>query len=176
MLLEIVEGPEAGRQIELQGAVVLGRDHSADVVLEDGQISRRHARVTPSAAGIVVEDLESTNGTFVNHDEVHSPVELAPGDELLVGVTVMQLRSPEQVRAQASAVRAVPPGLATPERRPAYVADEDPAQAARAGQGAGIPELDRLVDSRVKSKATLAPLALFVLVALIVVIYLGLVN
>jgi pSer/pThr/pTyr-binding forkhead associated (FHA) protein len=176
MLLEIVEGPEAGRQIELQGPVVLGRDHSADVVLEDGQISRRHARVTPSAAGIVVEDLESTNGTFVNHDEVHSPVELAPGDELLVGVTVMQLRSPDQVRAQASAVRAVPPGLATPERRPAYVADEDPAQAARAGQGAGIPELDRLVDSRVKSKATLAPLALFVLVALIVVIYLGLVN
>jgi pSer/pThr/pTyr-binding forkhead associated (FHA) protein len=176
MLLEIVEGPEAGRQIELQGPVVLGRDHSADVVLEDGQISRRHARVTPSAAGIVVEDLESTNGTFVNHDEVHSPVELAPGDELLVGVTVMQLRSPAQVRAQASAVRAVPPGLATPERRPAYVADEDPAQAARAGEGAGIPELDRLVDSRVKSKATLAPLALFVLVALIVVIYLGLVN
>jgi pSer/pThr/pTyr-binding forkhead associated (FHA) protein len=176
MLLEIVEGPEAGRQIELQGPVVLGRDHSADVVLEDGQISRRHARDTPSAAGIVVEDLESTNGTFVNHDEVHSPVELAPGDELLVGVTVMQLRSPAQVRAQASAVRAVPPGLATPERRPAYVADEDPAQAARAGEGAGIPELDRLVDSRVKSKATLAPLALFVLVALIVVIYLGLVN
>jgi pSer/pThr/pTyr-binding forkhead associated (FHA) protein len=176
LLLEIVEGPGAGRKIELQGPVVIGRDHSADVVLEDGQISRRHARVTPSGSGIVVEDLESTNGTFVNHDEVHSPVELAPGDELLVGVTVMQLRSPEQVRAQASAVRAVPPGLATPEVRPAYVADEDPARVARAGQGAGIPELDRLVDARVKSKAMLAPLALFVLVALIVVIYLGLVN
>jgi pSer/pThr/pTyr-binding forkhead associated (FHA) protein len=176
LLLEIVEGPDAGRQIALRGPVVLGRDQSADVVLEDGQISRRHARVTPSASGgIVVEDLESTNGTFVNHDEVHSPVELAPGDELLVGVTVMQLRSPEQVRAQASAVRAVPPGLAMPERRPAYV-QQDPAQVARAGQGAGIPELDRLVDARVKSKATLAPLALFVLVALVVVIYLGLVN
>jgi pSer/pThr/pTyr-binding forkhead associated (FHA) protein len=175
LLLEIVEGPDAGRQIELRGPVVLGRDHSADVVLEDGQISRRHARVTPSGSGIVVEDLESTNGTFVNHDEVHSPVELAPGDELLVGVTVLQVRSPEQVRAQASAVRAVPPGLATPERRPAYV-QEDPAQVARAGQGAGIPELDRLVDARVKSKAMLAPLALFVLVVLVVVIYLGLAN
>ena len=114
LLLEIVEGPGAGRQIALRGPVVLGRDESADVVLEDGQISRRHARVTPSGAGIVVEDLESTNGTFVNHDEVHSPVELAPGDELLVGVTVMQLRSPEQVRVQASAVRAVPPGLRPP--------------------------------------------------------------
>src|SRR5512133_4317641 len=127
LLFEIVEGPDAGRQIELTGPLVLGRDSSADVVLDDGQISRRHARVTPSGAGIVVEDLESTNGTFVNHDEVHAPVALAPGDELLVGVTVMQLRSPEQVRAQASAVRAVPPGLATPERRPAYV-QQDPAQ------------------------------------------------
>jgi pSer/pThr/pTyr-binding forkhead associated (FHA) protein len=176
LLLEIVEGPDAGRQIELRGPVVLGRDHSADVVLEDGQISRRHARVTPSASGgIVVEDLESTNGTFVNHDEVHSPVQLAPGDELLVGVTVLQVRSPEQVRAQASAVRAVPPGLATPERRPAYV-DAGPGQVERAGQGAGIPELDRLVDARVKSKATLAPLAIFVLAALVVVIYLGLVR
>ena len=175
LLLEIVEGPGAGRQIALSGPVVLGRDDSADVVLEDGQISRRHARVTPAGAGIVVEDLESTNGTFVNHDEVHAPVALAPGDELLVGVTVMQLRSPEQVRVQASAVRAVPPGLATPERRPAYT-DTGDGKVERAGQGAGIPELDRLVDARVKSKAALAPLALFVLVALVVVIYLGLVR
>ena len=175
LLLEIVEGPGAGRQIALSGPVVIGRDDSADVVLEDGQISRRHARVTPSVAGIVVEDLESTNGTFVNHDEVHAAVALAPGDELLVGVTVMQLRSPEQVRVQASAVRAVPPGLATPERRPAYTDTAD-GKVERAGQGAGIPELDRLVDSRVKSKAALAPLALFVLVALVVVIYLGLAN
>jgi pSer/pThr/pTyr-binding forkhead associated (FHA) protein len=175
LLFEIVEGPGAGRQIELTRPLVLGRDNSADVVLEDGQISRRHARVTPSSGGVMVEDLESTNGTFVNSDEVYAPVELRPGDELLVGVTVLQLRSPEQVRVQASAVRAIPPGLATPERAPAYV-DSDAPQAARAGQGAGIPELDRLVDSRVKSKAALAPLAIFVLVALVVVIYLGLVR
>jgi pSer/pThr/pTyr-binding forkhead associated (FHA) protein len=173
---EIVEGPGAGRQIELTGPLVIGRDASADVVLDDGQISRRHARLTPSNGGVVVEDLESTNGTFVNQNEVQAPVELRPGDELLVGVTVLQLRSPEQIRVQASAVRAVPPALATPERRPAYVDTDGGGQPARAGQGAGIPELDRLVDSRVKSKATLAPLAIFVLVALIVVIYLGLVR
>jgi pSer/pThr/pTyr-binding forkhead associated (FHA) protein len=173
LLFEIVEGPGAGRQIALTGPLVLGRDSSADVVLDDGQISRRHARVTPSNGGVLVEDLESTNGTFVNHDEVHAPVELRPGDELLVGVTVLQLRSPEQVRIQASAVRAVPPALATPERRPAYV-DSDGTHPARGGASAGVPELDRLLDSRVKSKAALAPLAIFVLVALVVVIYLGL--
>ena len=70
-------------------------------------------------------------------------------------------------------MRAVPPGLATPRAPPGLRATQDPAQVARAGQGAGVPELDRLVDARVKSKATLAPLAIFVLVALIVVIYLG---
>ncbi len=176
LLFEIVEGPGAGRQIELTGPLVLGRDSSADVVLDDGQISRRHARVTPSNGGAVVEDLESTNGTFVNHDEVHAPVQLRPGDELLVGVTVLQLRSPEQIRVQASAVRAVPPALATPERRPAYVDSGGGGEPARAGAGAGVPELDRLIDSRVKSKAKLAPLAIFVLAALVVVIYLGLVR
>ena len=138
LLLEIVEGPGAGRQIALTGPIVLGRDSSADVVIDDGQISRRHARVTPSNGGVVVEDLESTNGTFVNRDEVHAPVELRPGDELLVGVTVLQLRSAEQVRVQASAVRPVPPALATPERRPAYVDSDDTGQPARAGAGAGI--------------------------------------
>src|SRR5919201_2035055 len=111
LLFEIVEGPGAGRQIVLTGPVVLGRDSSADVVIDDGQISRRHARVTPSNGGVVVEDLESTNGTFVNRDELH------------VGVTVLQLRSAEQVRVQASAVRPVPPAPATPERRTAYVDD-----------------------------------------------------
>jgi pSer/pThr/pTyr-binding forkhead associated (FHA) protein len=171
LLFEIVEGPDAGRQIDLSRPIVLGRDQSADVVLGDGQISRRHVRVSPSNGGALVEDLESTNGTFVNSNEVHAPVEVRPGDQLLVGVTVLQLRSPEQIRAQPSAVRAVPPGLAIPEQRPAYV---DRGEVARAGQGAGIPELDRLVDSRVKSKAALAPLAIFVLVALVVVIYLGL--
>jgi len=174
LLLEVVEGPQAGRQIPLSQEVVLGRDASADVVVEDDQVSRRHARVSPSGTGVVVEDLDSTNGTFVNHDEVHGRVPLEPGDELLVGVTVLQLRSPEQVRVQASAVRQAPPALAAELQRPTYVDGAD--GQAPAGRGAGIPELDRLVDSRVKGKASLAPLAILVLVALVVVIYFGLAN
>ncbi len=171
LTLEIVEGPDAGRQTPLNGPLVLGRDPTADVVLDDSQASRRHARLTPGPVGAVVEDLESTNGTFVNHNEVHGRAELNPGDELLIGVTLMQLRSARQVAAQPSAVRAIPPALAAQERRPTFV---DPVVRGKGAPPSGVPELDRLVDSRTKSKAKLAPFAVLSLAALIVVIYLGL--
>lgn len=171
LTLEIVEGPGAGRQMALTGPLVLGRDPAVDVVLDDSEASRRHARLTPGPSGAVVEDLESTNGTFVNQNEVHGRAELSPGDELLIGVTLMQLRSAHQVAAQPSAVRAVPPGLAALERRPTYA---DPVVAAQGAPPSGVPELDRLIDTRVKGKARLAPVAILSLAALIVVIYLGL--
>ena len=129
----------------------------------------------------MVEDLDSSNGTFVNHQEVHAPTIVTAGDELLIGTSVIQLRSPAQIAIQASAVRQVPPALAIPERRPTFVdpADEKAAaklEAAKAGSkkvGVGTPELDRLKDSRAKAQARLAPFAMFILVALVVAIYLG---
>jgi hypothetical protein len=169
--LEIVEGPGAGRRIELGDALILGRDAAADIVLDDGQASRRHARLTPLARGVLVEDLGSTNGTFVNHHELHGRAELSPGDELLVGLTVMQLRSPGMVTAQPSAVRPVPPALAAPQRRPSFV---DPVAKGGGPPSSGIPELERLRDRRTKAKATFAPLIIFAIAALAVVIWLGL--
>jgi pSer/pThr/pTyr-binding forkhead associated (FHA) protein len=176
LLLEIVEGPGAGRQIQLSQRAVIGRDAaSADIVLDDDQISRRHAAIEPGAGGVVVEDLDSTNGTFVNHNEIHGRAEASPGDELLMGVTLMQLRSREQVAHQASAVVAIPPGLARPESRPAYVERvADAAGVPAPAPSEGIADLQRLRDARVKTRAQVAPLAIFVTAALVVVIYLGL--
>jgi pSer/pThr/pTyr-binding forkhead associated (FHA) protein len=91
LLLEIVEGPGAGRQVALTGPVVVGRDAEADVVLDDARVSRRHARIRPQEGRAVVEDLESRNGTFVNREEIHAPVSAAPGDDVLVGTTVLEL-------------------------------------------------------------------------------------
>src|SRR6476661_2690530 len=101
----------------------------------------------------MVEDLESSNGTFVNHNEVHGKAELGPGDELLVGVTLLQVRSPEQVAIQASAVRPVPPALARPPAKPDYVDRRDDTEQRREIE---TPSLDRLVDRRVKVQARLA--------------------
>jgi hypothetical protein len=173
LTLEIVEGPGAGTQVQLAGPVVVGRDPSADIVLDDTQASRQHARISPSAEGAVVEDLGSTNGTFVNGNEVQGRAFAGAGDEVIVGVTLFELRSAAQVAHQPSGVRAVPPALAAAERRPTYVDPVADATGGGAAGSSGIPELERLRDSRVKAKAKFAPLSLFVLAVLVVVIYLG---
>ena len=172
LMLEIVEGPGAGKQYDIDRPVVIGRDDTADLVIDDSQASRRHARIEPTGHGAVVEDMGSTNGTFINDNELHGRAELGPNDELLIGVTVMQVRTPQDVQRQPSAVRAVP-SFAIPESRPTFT-DAVTGERSHAGPpDSGVPELERLRDSRVKTKASLAPLAIFVLAALAVVIYLG---
>lgn len=176
LTLEIVEGPGAGRQLVLARPAVLGRAPDADLVLEDGEVSRHHARVSPSSGGYaIVEDLGSANGTFVNQDEVHEAARLDPGDELLLGVTLMQVRSHQQVADQPSAVRAVPPPLASTPRAPDYVNPE--LLRAEAEPGPSSPrasQLEKYLDPRVRRRAQLAPLAMFVLVALALIIYFAL--
>jgi len=206
--LEVVEGAGAGAMVALGGAVTVGRGRDADLVLADELVSRHHAQIIPSGSGAVVEDLGSRNGTFVNGEVIHGPTRLTPGDQLQLGVTLVELRSATQIAERPSAVHQVPPPLAVPPRTPDYLAGTDPdAGPDRRAAGAaehpavdgpdpatpGLPsrdpaapgppspgpggrprhELDPLLDSRTKGKARTAPLALFVLVALVVIIYLA---
>jgi pSer/pThr/pTyr-binding forkhead associated (FHA) protein len=109
LILEIVEGTDAGRQLQLDRPLDIGRDHGMPVALTgDTQASRRHARVSPQNGAAVVEDLGSTNGTFVNDQPIHSPRQLSPGDRVRVGLTVFELRSQQQVQARPSAVQPRP--------------------------------------------------------------------
>ena len=186
-VLEIVEGPEAGRMIPLAGPVELGRDAGAGVALQqDELLSRRHVRVTPEADGVLVEDLDSRNGTFVDGDQIFSPAHLAVDGQLLVGVTVLQLRTAASgatalrpipadftvlrplpaVQPDATTIRPVAPALAVPEAEPDYV------PSAALGQGASA--LFPLLDVHTKGKAKGAPIGIFVLVAFAVIIYFGL--
>ena len=193
-VLEIVEGPEAGRMIPLAGPTDIGRDPGAGVALQqDELLSRRHVRITPEADGARVEDLGSHNGTFVDGDEIQSPAHLAVDGQLLVGVTVLQLRTAATVASGATALRPIPadftamrplpaadsgsgattirqvaPGLAIPESEPDYV----PASAL--GQGPGASALFPLLDVHTKGKAKGAPIGIFVLVAFAVIVYFGL--
>src|SRR3954463_992153 len=109
LILEIVEGSEAGRQIPLDSVVDVGREPNLPLHLdEDTQVSRRHARVTAQGGQAVVEDLGSTNGTYVNDQPIHSPRQIGPGDKIRIGLTVIELRSAQQVQERPSAVQVRP--------------------------------------------------------------------
>jgi pSer/pThr/pTyr-binding forkhead associated (FHA) protein len=109
LILEIVEGSQAGRQLPLDSVVDVGRDPSLPLHLdEDTQVSRRHARIAVQGGAVVVEDLGSTNGTYVNDQPINSPRTLNPGDKVRIGLTVLELRTRQQVAARASAVQPRP--------------------------------------------------------------------
>jgi len=83
---------QAGERITVHGSVVLGRSPQADVVLEDAYASEFHLRLIRRPEGIVVHDLGSTNGTYVNGRRVGTPLTLTKGDAIQVGNTVMEVR------------------------------------------------------------------------------------
>jgi predicted component of type VI protein secretion system len=171
--IEVVEGSGSGRRVPVEGTLEIGRGGDAGLVLEDELVSRRHARISLRDARAVVQDLGSFNGTFVNGEQIYAETTVGPGDQIVVGAAVLEIRSAEQVRRQPSVVRAIPDGiagappLAISPRKPDYV----PADVVR--QERAPHRLDPLLDVRTKAKARTAPIAVFVLVALVVIIFLA---
>ncbi len=112
-LLVIREGVEAGREIPLEGSLTVGRADEADLVLDDQGISRTHARLTADPAGPLIEDLGSSNGTFVNGQRVVGAHRLTEGDEIQMGAAVVEVvggSGETQVMApDAGATEAHPP-------------------------------------------------------------------
>jgi DNA-binding winged helix-turn-helix (wHTH) protein len=75
-----------------EGEHVAGRDAECALVIDSSSVSRNHARITVLAGNATVEDLLSTNGTFVNGKRVSEPTRLAPGDELSLGSEALLVR------------------------------------------------------------------------------------
>ena len=172
--LEVIEGPDAGKQIAFDRPIVIGRDAGSDLVLQDGEVSGQHARITPSPDGsATVEDLGSANGTFVNQNELEGPAHLDAGDQLLLGVSVIQLRTADDFRSRGSGVIQLPPSLAIAEREPTYVNPEVRRVDATApvSEPGTFPTVEKYLDVKVRRRAQLAPLALFTLIAIALIIY-----
>jgi pSer/pThr/pTyr-binding forkhead associated (FHA) protein len=73
-------GPLNGQRWILKADIIVGRDDSCNVIIQNRQVSRYHARIMPLSTGVQLEDLGSKNGTHVNGHEVLEPVMLQDGD------------------------------------------------------------------------------------------------
>ncbi|WEV72409.1 FHA domain-containing protein [Bifidobacterium sp. ESL0790] len=94
-LLTIIDGPLAGSSVPLgNGTITLGRSSSNTVVLDDEFVSSQHARVyeDPTSGSWAIEDLNSTNGTIVNHRRITAPVILPARVPVRIGATTFELR------------------------------------------------------------------------------------
>lgn len=115
--LVVRQGPQAGMSYPLSGnQIVIGREEGMDIALQDPESSRRHALVSWRGGQFVIEDLGSTNGTFVNGIQITAPQVLNPGDSIGIGQTVLVFH--------ASAVHREAPS--PPQPAPVYAAPSAP--------------------------------------------------
>jgi hypothetical protein len=90
--LVVVEPPEQrGRSYVVVDELTVGRAASCRILVEDSFVSQLHARVYTKDGQLLVEDLGSTNGTYLNRQRVQGPMVMQRGDRLQVGNTVMEL-------------------------------------------------------------------------------------
>ncbi len=106
-------GPSVGKVYPLdKGEMFVGRDLSNDIVINDPEISRRHARLFQQGNGYVLEDLGSTNGSFVNGQRLVGPNILRPGDTITFGERMSMVFESSDYDQDATMV--------SPASRPAY--------------------------------------------------------
>ena len=80
-----------GRTYDVAGELTIGRAAGCQIPLDDSYVSQLHARVFRRDGDLLVEDLGSTNGTYLNRKKVDGPVPLRRGDRLQIGRTVLEL-------------------------------------------------------------------------------------
>lgn len=142
-------GPTPGKAFSLdKDEIYIGRDVNSDVVISDSEVSRKHARIILQAAGYTLEDLGSTNGTFVNGQRLMGPHLLRPGELILLGENVSLTYEPgfdpDATMVSAPAPRGTADVFPQPPPRPheAYIPPVEeipPAPSPRAMPQAPIP-------------------------------------
>ena len=83
---------QQGKEFEVNDVVVMGRSDETDVVLDDPYASEFHLRLVAQDGGLMLHDLGSTNGTYVNGRRASAPTQLRQGDTIQVGKTVLEIR------------------------------------------------------------------------------------
>src|SRR6266851_3370779 len=107
--MTVRQGPVPGKVFDLvKDVVTVGRDVNNDIVINDAEVSRNHGRLTSQSGGYLIEDLASTNGTFVNGQRLIGPKLLNPGDVIGLGETIV-IEYSYVADAGATVVASAPP-------------------------------------------------------------------
>jgi EmrB/QacA subfamily drug resistance transporter len=109
--LMIVSGPGAGNSAPvIAGSATIGREPECDLQVLDSEVSRRHAKVTIRDSEAVIDDLHSSNGTYLNGERILTRQTLAPRDRIQIGEATIELTSPAFAHAKA---HELPPQVST---------------------------------------------------------------
>lgn len=91
--LQVVSGPNAGQSVPLGDApILLGRGTDAAIRLDDDYVSTRHARFATNGEQWFVEDLGSTNGTYLGSQRITTPIPIGLGIQVRLGKTIVELQ------------------------------------------------------------------------------------
>jgi pSer/pThr/pTyr-binding forkhead associated (FHA) protein len=119
--LEVLNGAAEGKKIFLtdeMNEMIVGRDPSCELSINEFVISRKHAKINKRWGGIVIRDLESKNGTFINNRRIVEEF-LHDGDRIALGTIVLLFRNPQEINL-AHLTEKIPP-----KRTPAKIEPED---------------------------------------------------
>ena len=105
--LRFISGKYQGGEFPLRmdREIIVGRSSDLDMVLVEDMVSRKHARISTQGGQIVIQDLASTNGTFVNGEKVKK-MRLKEGDRILIGTSIIKLVAMDESAGQASEAEA----------------------------------------------------------------------
>jgi EmrB/QacA subfamily drug resistance transporter len=109
--LRILRGPGAGNTAPvIGGSATIGREPECDLQVLDSEVSRLHAKVTVRDGVAAIDDLHSSNGTYVDGERILARTTLAPGDRIQIGEATIELTSPVSAGAAA---RILPPQVSS---------------------------------------------------------------
>ncbi len=148
--LRFISGKYQGGEFPLRmdREIIVGRSSELDMVLVEDMVSRKHAKISTQGGQIVIQDLASTNGTFVNGEKVRK-LRLKEGDRILIGTSIIKLVAIDGMAAPASEAEARSRLEANAARR------QSAAQAGRPMSGSveeiPLPDLLQLLSTSKKS-------------------------
>ena len=135
-------GPTVGKTFLLEKVeTTMGRDLSNDIVINDSEASRRHARIFLQGGNYIIEDLGSTNGTSVNGQRLMGPYVLRPGELIMFGESISLLFEMLQSEDEAATVVAPRKPAPAPVPQPVPAVPPPPQAPAYAGQVPAQPRV-----------------------------------